>query len=76
MAGTLATIVNTITSHRFAKADTPNYYCTCGEVQFGRYRAKAVDAHDIHVAQSLVAAGLRTKVKDPREAFLDRVEGK
>lgn len=70
----LAKIVNIITGHRFAKADTPYYYCTCGEATFGRYRKAAQDDHDKHVAQMFIAAGLRLQPKDPREAFRARVE--
>lgn len=71
----LAEIVRVLSQHRLA-LNTGVFRCTCDESVYTRNRRAAVEAHDIHTAGALRAAGLTIAPKDPRAAFLARQEGR
>lgn len=48
------------------------FCCSCKGANYTKSRRPAADAHDIHLAHALSAAGLKMAPSDPREAFLQR----
>lgn len=48
------------------------FRCSCTTQSYTKSRGAAQDAHDIHTAHQLAAAGLRMEPADPRQAFLER----
>ena len=72
----LEAITKVLSAHRLSRGEGSLYNCTCMEAKFSRYRRTAVEQFDLHLAQMLVAAGLRLTPKDPREALRARIEGR
>lgn len=73
-----AKIADLLAGHRL-QSDIPNrrWVCSCGKKTYagGARLRDVIDVHEQHQAEALVAAGVTPPQQDPRQAFLDRMQG-
>lgn len=72
----IAKIADLLAGHRLT-TDTRNmsWVCSCGKKAYGGRFRDVIDVHEQHQAEALVAAGVTPPQQDPRQAFLDRMQG-